>query len=236
MSEERNNSTLIRKYKNGDVGAYDELINSNLGLVKSTVRRFLNRGTEYDDLVQIGTIGLIKAAQAFNPELGFNFSTYAFSMITGELRRHFRDDGMIKVSRSIKQYCAEMLKIKEQYTIEYGKEPPISYVAEKCGLSCEEAIFYLGALTPIESLNTSDDDELSPEEKIGTDNVSEFIEKFALKQAIDKLDPDERVIIHLRYSHSFTQNEVAARLGVTQVKISRMEKKIMGKLREALLE
>ena len=236
MSEERNNTELIKKYRNGDNEAYNLLISSNLGLVKSTVRRFVGRGTEYDDLVQIGTIGLIKAANAFNPEFGYSFSTYAFSMIIGELRRHFRDDGLIKVSRSIKQYCAEMLKIKEQYTLENGIEPPISYIAEMCGLSCEEAVFYLGALTPVESLNSSDDDELAHEDKIGTDNISEFIEKFALKQAIEKLCPEEKLIIQLRYRHSLTQNEVAARLGFTQVKISRMEKKIMAKLRKALQE
>lgn len=236
MSDKNNNSTLISKYRNGDTEAYNELISSNLGLVKSTARRFMNRGTEYDDLVQIGTIGLIKAAQAFDPELGFSFSTYAFSMITGELRRHFRDDGLIKVSRSIKQYCAEMLKVKEEYTIQFGKEPPISYLAEKCGISCEEAIFFLGALTPVESLNNSDNDEMTHEEKIGTDNISEFIEKFALKQAIDMLLPEEKLLVQMRYGNSLTQNEVALRLGVTQVKISRMEKKIMEKLRKSLIE
>lgn len=235
MENNRNNTSLIIKYKSGDNSAFDELIKSNMGLVISTARRFMNRGTEYDDLVQIGSIGLIKAANAFDPELGYEFSTYAFSMITGEIRRHLRDDGLIKVSRSVKKRCAELLKIREDYFHEFDAEPPLSYLAEKCGISKEEAIFCLGAMSPVESMNTTDEGNVPLENKTGTDNIGEFIENFSLSQALDKLSDQERLIIHLRYDLALTQCDVASRLGFSQVKISRMEKKIIDKLRKTLI-
>ena len=231
MINELNNTALIIKYKDGDRQAFDVLINNNMGLVKSTVKRFIGRGTDYEDLIQIGSIGLIKAVNAFNPDLGYEFSTYAFSMITGELRRHFRDDGIIKVSRSIKQYCAKMLKYKEEYILETGKEPSISYLAQKCGISDDEAILYIGALNPVQSTNSADENELTFEEKTGFDNIAEFIDKYALEQAVKELSKQEKLILYFRYNLSLTQNETAKRMGMNQVKISRTEKKIMEKLR-----
>ena len=231
MIDELNNELLLDKYKKGDLQAFDTLIDQNMGLVKSTVKHFTGRGTDYDDLVQIGSIGLIKAANAFDSGLGYKFSTYAFSMITGELRRHFRDDGIIKVSRSIKQYCAKMLRYKEEYISETGKEPSISYLAQKCGISEEDAILYIGAMTPVESMNTANDNELSTEEKTGFDNISEFIDKFALEQAIGELSKQEQLILHFRYNLSLTQSDTAKRMRLNQVKISRVEKRIMEKLR-----
>ncbi|MBR3994509.1 MAG: sigma-70 family RNA polymerase sigma factor [Clostridia bacterium] len=235
MGNNRNNTALIKQYKSGDNSAFDELINANMGLVISTARRFMNRGTEYEDLVQIGSIGLIKAANSFDPELGYEFSTYAFSMITGEIRRHLRDDGLIRVSRSIKKKCAELLKIREEYLFEFNIEPTISYLSERCGISKEEAVICLGAMSPIESMNSSENGEMPLENKTGTDNIGEFIEKFSLTQALDKLSDEERLIIHLRYDLSMTQCDVATRLGASQVKISRMEKKIIEKLRKTLI-
>lgn len=235
MNEERNNTALIIKYREGDNDAFEQLISQNMGLVKSTVRHFINRGTDYEDLLQIGSLGLIKAAHAFDPELGFEFSTYAFSMISGEIKRHFRDDGIIRISRNIRKYCAQMLKYKEEYIKNTGIEPPISFLAEKCGISNEEAIFYLGALNPVESMNTADDDEMTIEEKTGNDNVSEFIERYALKQAVSELTNEEKLILHLRYDLSMTQSDTAKRLKTNQVKISRTEKRIMEKLRSKLI-
>jgi len=234
MDHSKNNTLLATRYREGDLGALDELICSNMGIVKSIAIRYINRGTDLEDLIQIGSVGLIKAARSYDPELGFEFSTYAYSMINGELRRHFRDDGIIKVSRSIKKYCAALLHEKELYEKKYNCEPTLSYLAEKCNISKEDAVLCLGASYPVGSLNNSSDDEASPQDRIGTDNIGAFIEKYSLYQAICELDDEERLILHLRYTLSCTQAETAERLGTNQVKISRMEKKILEKLRQKL--
>ncbi len=236
MKNNLDNTVLLEKYRNGDTEAFNQLIIDNMGLVKSSAKRFMGRGTEFEDLVQIGSVGLIKAANAFNPELGYKFSTYAFSMIVGELRRHFRDDGMIKVSRNIKSVCGKMLHLREEYFSKFGEEPEISYLAEKCGINEEDAFFYLGAMSPIESLNTSNDDERKKEDTIGFDNIEEFIERYALREAISNLTKEERLLIHFRYDLSLTQQETAKRLGSTQVSVSRLEKKIMEKLKRGLVK
>lgn len=229
------NKTLIQKYRSGDRCAFDLLIQNNMGLVKNTVKRFLNRGTDYDDLVQIGCIGLIKAINAFKPELGFEFSTYAFSMIAGELKRHFRDDGIIRVSRNIKKFGAVILNIKNDYVKSNGEEPTMTYLAGQCGITVEDVAFYLGAMSPTESSNTAEDENKTLEEKTGTDNIFEFIERYSLKQALSELSAEEQLIIYFRYNLSLTQNETAKRMGTNQVKISREEKKIIEKLRIKLL-
>lgn len=230
----RNNTELALRYQDGDEKAFDKLVLDNMGLVHSTVKHFVNRGTDYDDLVQIGSLGLIKAAKSYDPCRGFEFSTYAFSMISGELKRHFRDDGLIKISRNIKKNCAYMLRMREEYISEHGSEPSVSYLAEKCGIEKEEAVFCLGAMTPIESTNTASDGKKSIEEIGGTDNIEQFIEKYSLHQAISMLSETERKIISLRFERSMTQNETAKILGMNQVKISRTEKKILEKLRQIL--
>lgn len=237
MDVKTKNKELIRKYHDGESDAFDRLIIENLGLVKSAVKRFIGRGTEPEDLVQIGTIGLIKAAKAFRPELGYEFSTYAFTMIIGEIRRFLRDDGLIKVSRSTKKMCAELLSKKEKYIAQHGLEPKISELSEMCGISVEEAVFCLGAMTPIASLSSTDSDDNSDftlQDRIGVDYISEYEEKFALREALKLLSPEERTLIELRYVASLTQCEVAKRLNTTQVRISRTEKKILAKLREML--
>ena len=236
MDLKTKNKDLINEYRNGNNNAFDELILSNLGLVKSSAQRFMGRGTEIEDLIQIGTIGLIKAAKAYNPSLGFEFSTYAFTMITGEIRRFLRDDGIIKVSRSTKKLCSQLLAEKEKYISQYGVEPRLSVLAEICGISVEEATFCLGAMTPIISLNgtQNNDDGFSLENILGTDNINEYEEKLVLNEAIKHLSQEERTIIEMRYSASMTQCEVAKRLNTSQVKISRTEKKILNKLREML--
>ncbi len=237
MDNKTKNKVLIKQYQDGDNAAFDELIESNLGLVRSSARRFLDRGAEFEDLVQIGTIGLIKAAKAFDSELGFEFSTYAFTMITGEIRRFLRDDGIIKISRSTKKLCAQLLREKEKYVSEFGTEPHISFLAEKCNISCEEAVFCLGAMNPVISMNGSDSNtnsEITLEDRLGIDSIGEYVEHFALQEAILKLDENERTLIQLRYGASLTQCEVAKRLNTTQVRISRMEKKILEKLRRLM--
>lgn len=237
MDVKTKNKELIQKYRDGETEAFEQLIVGNLGLVKSAAQRFIGRGTEAEDLIQIGAIGLIKAAKAYRPELGCEFSTYAFTMIVGEIRRFLRDDGLIKVSRSTKKMCAELLSKKEKYIARFGNEPKISELSEMCGISVEEAVFCLGAMTPVVSLNGTDSDEtpdFTLQDKIGIDYISEYDEKFALKEALGKLSQEERTLIELRYVASLTQCEVAKRLNTTQVKISRTEKKILTKLREML--
>ncbi len=229
------NTVLLERYRNGDDEAFEQLIMNNMGLVRSCAKRFVGRGTDYDDLVQIGSLGLIKAANAFVPELGYEFSTYAFSMITGELRRYFRDDGLIHVSRTVKNVCARMMKLREEYSIAHGTEPPISYLAHQCSVPVDEVSFYLGALSPIESLNSPGENEIKKEDTVGSDNIEEFTERLALKEALSDLESEERMLVHLRYDLSMTQQETAKRLGTTQVRISRMEKKIMEKLRKKLV-
>lgn len=234
MNNTPSNSVLVERYREGDTEAFEQLILNNMGLVRSSARRFMGRGTDLEELVQIGSLGLIKAAKAFNSSLGYEFSTYAFSMIVGELRRYFRDDGMIKISRNVKSVCSRMLKIREEYFIQYGKEPSLSYLAGQCGIPDDEAFYYIGAFMPIVSLSGGNEDERSPEEFIGFDDIEEFTETLALKDAISKLDKDEQLLIHMRYRLSCTQQETAKKLGTTQVRVSRMEKKIMEKLRKNL--
>lgn len=237
MNNKLRNRVLIEQYRSGDTAAFEELIESNMGLVKSAARRFVGRGTELEDLIQIGAVGLIKAAHAFEPKLEFEFSTYAFSMIVGEIRRFLRDDGPIKISRTIKKNCAVILGEKERYVEEFGNEPSISILAERCGMTVEDAVLCVGALSPVLSFNAASDgeeDELSPEQRIGNDDIGEYIERLALKQALESLDADERTIIELRYCALMTQSMVARRLNTTQVHISRREKKILEKLRRIL--
>lgn len=234
MKNTYNNTELATRYKEGDAEALNELITQNIGLVKSTAKHFINRGTDFEDLIQIGSIGLIKAAKAFNPELGYEFSTYAFSMITGEIRRHFRDDGLIKVSRNIKTHCSKILHEKEMYEMIYGNEPTVSYLAEKCGISIEDAVICLGAMTPAQSLNEINNENVSLENKLGTDYIDEYIEKMALKSAVSELSKEEQLIIHLRYNCMLTQFQTAERLKTNQVRISRKEKSILEKLRKKL--
>lgn len=237
MNKKINNRALIVRYRGGDEGAFDELIESNMGLVKSAARRFTGRGTDLEDLIQIGAVGLIKAANAYDLSLEFEFSTYAFSMIVGEIRRFLRDDGPIKISRTIKKNCAVILAEKERYFEKFGIEPSIGELAEKCGISIEDAVMCIGALSPVISFNgysDGDEDDFCPDKKVGNDDIGEYIERLALKQALDSLEDEERIIIELRYHKGLTQSIVAKRLNTTQVRISRTEKKILKKLRKIL--
>ena len=237
MNNGQINRVLISRYREGDENAFEELVEANMGLVKSAARRFMGRGTELEDLIQIGAVGLIKAANAYDLSLEFEFSTYAFSMIVGEIRRFLRDDGPIKISRTIKRNCAVILAEKERYVEEFGSEPSIGVLAEKCGISKEDAVMCLGALSPIMSFNgysDEDDENYSLDKRVGNDDIGEYIDKLALEQALDSLDEEERMIIELRYRASMTQSMVAKRLNTSQVRISRAEKKILEKLRRIL--
>lgn len=236
---ERNTALLLR-VQNGDEGAEALLVEENLGLVRQVARRFLDRGTEYEDLVQIGTIGMIKAIRSFSLERGTAFSTYAVPLIVGEIRRHLRDDGPIKVSRIYKRQGISLLHEKNRIIAEEGRDPGIKELAARCGVSVEDAAIALDSITPVTSLSdfVYGEDSVTYEGVIAdadSENESERIcDRVALGQCINRLPPLWRKIILLRYYRDMTQQQTASALGLTQVKISREEKKILAFLREEL--
>ena len=211
-----------------------EIIEQNMGLVHACAHRFKNRGIEYEDLFQAGCIGLIKAADAFDKERGVRFSTYAVPVILGEMRRLFRDGGAIKVSRSIKELSLKIARLREQLS-QRGHEPTVSELAHELSVSEEEIVEAIGVCAPPVSLTESDEQgggqlDLpidSPEEHTG--------DLIALHQTLKLLDERDRAIILLRYFGEKTQSQTAERLGMTQVQVSRREKKIMSRLRQELL-
>ncbi|MBO5294513.1 MAG: sigma-70 family RNA polymerase sigma factor [Clostridia bacterium] len=236
---ERNNE-LLERVQNGDAQAEAMLVEENAGLVRRIARRFLDRGTEYEDLVQIGTIGMIKAIRSFSLERGTVFSTYAVPLIVGEIRRHLRDDGPVKVSRIYKRQGVSLMHEKNRIETEEGREPGIAELAAACGLSVEEAAISLDAISPVTSLSdfvygedsVTYEGVLSDEE---SENESERIcDRIALSQSISKLPPLWKKIVLLRYYRNLTQQQTATALGLTQVKISREEKKILAELRREL--
>lgn len=211
-----------------------DIIEQNMGLVHSCAHRFKGRGIEYEDLFQAGCIGLIKAADAFDTERGVRFSTYAVPVILGEMRRLFRDGGAIKVSRSIKELSLKIARIREKMSTN-GTEPTVSQLAAALTVSEEEIVEAIGVCAPPISLTESEEaggGQLdlpveSPDEHTG--------DLIALRQTLDLLDERDRTLILLRYFGEKTQSQTAERLGMTQVQVSRREKKIMARLRQELL-
>lgn len=230
-----NEEGLFKAVAEGDSVALATLVEDNMGLVKSLALRFRDRGTEVEDLVQIGTIGLIKAIRGFDTGFGTRFSTYAVPLICGEIKKHLRDDGIIKVSRELKRKGALLCREKQRLLTETGEEPHISQLAKVSGMSVEEAASALDATAPVGSIHDGGEGELSPEKTLWTDNVASFSESLALRQAVKRLAEEDRQIVALRYYRGLSQTETARCLGLTQVKVSRREKKIMEKLRQELL-
>ena len=234
------NAELLARVQAGDREAEALLVEENLGLVRTVARRFLDRGTEFEDLVQIGTIGMIKAIRSFSLERGTAFSTYAVPLIVGEIRRHLRDDGPIKVSRIYKRQGVALMHEKNRILSEEGREAGIAELAACCGLSVEEAAISLDAISPITSLSDCvyGEDSVTYEGVIADEessNESERIcDRVALAQSIGKLPPLWRKIVLMRYYRDMTQQETAAALGLTQVKVSREEKKILAALRKEM--
>ena len=234
------NSLLLERVRAGDPEAEGLLVEENMGLVHTVARRFLDRGTEFEDLVQIGTIGMIKAIRSFSPERGTMFSTYAVPLIVGEIRRHLRDDGPIKVSRIYKRQGVALMHEKNRILSEEGREPGIAELAACCGISVEEAAISLDAISPLTSLS----DYVYGEEGMTYEGViadeeseresEQICDRIALAQSIGKLPVLWRKIVLLRYYRDMTQQQTADALGLTQVKVSREEKKILAALREEL--
>ncbi len=232
------NQELLEKSINGDEKATSDLMEANMGLVRSIVLRFKDRGVEYEDLMQIGSFGMLKAIRSFDPNRGTVFSTYAVPLIIGEIRRFIRDDGLIKVSRIYKQQGALLMREREKYLSEYGTEPKIEDLAKICNLSVSDAVIALDASSPVTSLYapiTGEDENFTLENTLHADNeIDKRIDHIALTQAISKLPPLWRQIITMRYLKDFSQQKTAQLLGLTQVKVSREEKKIFEVLRKEL--
>lgn len=227
----------ISRAQNGDASAESFLVENNIGLVRSVVKRFLNRGCEYDDLMQIGSIGLLKAIKKFDLTFNVRFSTYAIPMIMGEIKRFLRDDGIIKVSRNLKEIANKAHVLRETMEKDHGREPTIAEMASELDISKEELVMALDAVHSTQSLyETIHHDGGSPIllidkiEYIEDENI-EIVDKIALKEVLANLEPKERQIIMLRYFKDKTQCQVAEVLGMSQVQVSRIEKKILIKIR-----
>lgn len=236
---------LIGKAQSADAAisapATETLLNENMGLVRNAALRFRDRGTEYEDLVQIGIIGMLRAIRTFDLSRGTAFSTFAVPLIVGEIRRHLRDDGMIRVSRGYKKLAADLTRRRREITENEGREATIDELAAYCGVEKEEAAMALSAMTPVTSLSECAFEEEKGElaERITDDESANepaiLTDRLALREAIGRMPPLWRKILLLRYYRDRTQQETADSLGLSQVKVSREEKKIMAFLRGELI-
>lgn len=224
-------AALITLAKDGDRDALDKLVSENTGLVRSVALRFTGRGVDYDDLCQIGHIGMLKAIRNFDISRGTAFSTYAVPLIIGEIKRFLRDDGEIKVGRELKRRGALVMAAREKYIAQNGGEPTVSELAAMCGMSEEDIVECITASSATISLSEQIGEDSTLEDMLGVDFTPEINEKIALKQAIEKLPNDEREIIYLRYFKNLTQTEAGRILGMTQVTVSRKEARALAKLK-----
>ena len=211
---------LIRRAHEGDENARAQLVEENTGLIWCVVKRFYGRGTEAEDLFQIGSIGLLKAIDKFDLGYDVKFSTYAVPMITGEIKRFLRDDGMLKVSRSLKEIAYKAYQAKEALTEKLGREPLLEEIAEETGVEKEELVMAMEAAGEVESLHRP----------VGMEET--ILDHLLLTELIKELKKDERKLLYLRYFADKTQTEIGEELGISQVQVSRMEKKILKTMRE----
>ena len=238
------NRELIQAAQSGEQGealvATETLIKLNMGLVRSLAMRFRDRGTELEDLVQIGTIGMIKAIRSFDLSRDTTFSTYAVPLIIGEIRRHLRDDGLVKVSRYHKKLGMELANARNRFLSEHGYEPRLEELAHLCRVSAEEAAVALEAVSPIASLSEvvgNEESNLTLESRLADDDneIEKTADRIALGQAISQMPELWQRIVSLRYYRNMTQQQTADILGLSQVKVSREEKKILTFLRGELV-
>ena len=226
---------LLEEARKGDNEACTRLIEENGGLIWSIVRRYYGRGVEPEDLYQLGCLGFVKAVRGFDPAFGCQFSTYAVPKIAGEIRRYLRDDGTIKVSRGLKERGMAIRAARERLAASLGREPTLSQLSEATGLEPEEIAAAEDAGAPVASLQMETGDGFTLESVLGTEGMEEgVVERLALRGAVEALPERERQVIFLRYYKNLTQEKTAKVLGVSQVQISRIERKAMGHLRQAL--
>ena len=228
--------TLIRAAQAGDRSAAEQLVVENSGLIWSIARRYFGRGTEPDDLYQLGCVGFLKAVAGFDLSYGTQFSTYAVPKIAGEIRRFLRDDGQVKVSRSLKERAAQIHQARTRLTGTLGQEPAVSELAAELGLTPEEIAMAETATGMAESIQRESGEEgFSLEDVLCTDGMEDrILESLSLRNALSHLTERERMVIDLRYFHGLTQQKIAGLLGVSQVQVSRIEKKALGQLRAFL--
>lgn len=232
----RDNTALIERVREGDKQAENRMVEENMGLVYSIARRFLNRGYDAEDLTQIGAIGLIKAVKKFNPEFNVQFSTYAVPMITGEIKRFLRDDGAVKISRTLKENAMKGWRCEELLRRKLNRQPTINEISKESGIDAESLIEALEAATPPESIYESvydnGDKEIRLLDTITGEEIEDgVINKVMIDDILSRLTEREKEIILLRYFRGKTQSEIAKIIGVSQVQISRIEKKAIERIR-----
>ena len=227
---------LIARAQSGDRAASEQLVVENSGLIWSIARRYFGRGVEPDDLYQLGCVGFLKAIAGFDTAFGTQFSTYAVPKIAGEIRRFLRDDGAVKVSRSVKERAAVIKQARERMTAELGREPGISQLSEALDLTPEEIASAETATSSTESIQRESGDEgFTLEDVLATTGEEDrILERLALREALSRLTERERLVIDLRYFHGLTQQRVASVIGVSQVQVSRIEKKALLSLKNYL--
>jgi len=235
------NLELIKLAQNGDEKACQTLINENMGLIWSVVKRFTGRGYENEDLFQVGSIGLIKCIKKFNSDFGVKFSTYAVPMIIGEIKRFIRDDGMIKVSRPLKEIAIKAKYMQDSILKKTGDSPTVNELAAALDIDVDELIMALDANKEVESLYSTvyqnDGSPIYLMDKVdkGDDSYENMLDKIVIDDIIEHLSPREQQIIKLRYFYDKTQVQVAEIVGISQVQVSRIEKKILKIMREKLV-
>lgn len=235
-----NTIALIRMSHDGDKKAREELVEKNIGLVWSVVRRFYGRGVEPEDLFQIGSIGLLKAIDKFDLSYEVKFSTYAVPMISGEVRRYLRDNSMIKVSRSLKELSYKTQQAREKMVAALGREPELDELAAELCVEREEIVQAMEAVTEVESIykpiHQKEGSEILLMDKLEEEGQQEdkVIDRIVLGELLETLEPDERQVIYLRYFAGKTQSEIGKILEISQVQVSRMEKKILGKMQKKI--
>lgn len=226
---------LLRAAREGDKRAEEQLVVENSRLIWSIVRRYLGRGVEQDDLYQLGCIGFLKAVQGFDPAYGTQFSTYAVPKIAGEMRRFLRDDGTVKVSRTLRERAARVAQARATLTGRTGEEPTLSELAEYLGLEAEEIALAEGAVCSVASLSAETGDGLTLESVLGDDGMEEaLVERLDLRDAIRQLTEREQMVVALRYFRGMTQEQTARVISVSQVQVSRIERRAIQHLRELL--
>ena len=227
---------LIARAQAGDKDASELLVSENSGLIWSVAKRFIGRGAEMDDLYQLGCLGFLKAVEGFDLQYGTQFSTYAVPKIAGEIRRFLRDDGAVKVSRTIKEQASSIKTARNQLTNKLGREPTVNEISDQTGFTVEEIAIAETATAATESIQRQTGEDGFSLENVLTDTESEerMVEKISLRQAIDKLSERESMVINLRYFHGLTQDRVSKILSVSQVQVSRIEKRALSALKEFL--
>ncbi len=239
MLDSEETAKLLEKAKNGDDLAKEKLITFNSPLIKSVVKRYLNKGIEYDDLYQLGAMGFVKAINNFDPSFNVKFTTYAVPMIAGEIKRFLRDDGSVKVSRSIKHTAIQLKNYIYEYNKQYGENPSLEHLSKHFNMETNEIVFSLEANTSPLSLNekfSDDEDSSTILDKLTDDfSVEQYVNKLALREMIKNLNAREKQVIIMRYYLDKTQSEIAKELGVSQVQVSRIENKVLKDFKDGMI-